>query len=223
MRIDLIIKDVDASIAQKILALLPKDETVTVKEVKVAPVVAKTPLKEAPKAAKPEKKKYACDGCGKVFTYKKSFMKRTCCKVIEIKESVSKELKKAPKPKRKFERNIKVPTKPAKKEKPKYKNISDGDLTDMVISILTGNLNAIVTSAQISGNYISIQRKKFGMTPEIKEMSKSLEARVVALLSKAAKALGPSQCMSMPISPNGLQVALFAKSISTKDLKKKLN
>ena len=104
-----------------------------------------------------------------------------------------------------------------------YKEISDADLTDMVVAILTGNPNAIVTSAQISGNYITSQKKKFGATKEVNAMSKTLESRVVKLLSKAAKVLGPSQCMSMPISPNGLQVALFAKSLSAKDLKKKLN
>lgn len=227
-KIDLIIKDVDASTAQKILALLNKDESVTVeKEVESAPVADKdnlTWMKRREAKAPKEKKKYTCDRCGKVYTYANSYNShRTHCKVIEKENPVAGEPKKPVKAKPKFKRTIKVPQKPVKKEKPKYKNISDDELTDLVVSVLTGNPDAIVTSAQISGNYISMQKKKFGMTPEIKEMSNSLEPRVVTLLSKAAKVLGPTQCMSMPISPSGLQVALFAKSISAKNLKRKLN
>ena len=227
-KIDLIIKDVDASTAQKILALLNKDESVPVeKEVKSAPVADKdnlTWMKRREAEAPKEKKKYTCDRCGKVYTYANSYNShRTHCKVIEKKEPVSEEPKPPVKAKPKFKRNIKVPKKPAKKAQPMYKEISDADLTDMVVAILTGNPNAIVTSAQISGNYITSQKKKFGATKEVNAMSKTLEPRVVKLLSKAAKVLGPSQCMSMPISPNGLQVALFAKSLSAKNLKKKLN
>ena len=227
-KIDLIIKDVDASTAQKILALLNKDESVTVeKEVKSAPVADKdnlTWMKRREAEAPKEKKKYTCDRCGKVYTYANSYNShRAHCKAPETKKPVSEEPKPPVKAKPKFKRNIKVPKKPAKKAQPKYKGISDDALTDMVVAVLTGNLNAIVTSAQISGNYITSQKKKFGASPEVIKMSETLETRVVKLLTKAAKALGPSQCMSMPISPNGLQVALFAKSISAKDLKKKLN
>jgi len=219
MRIDLIIKDVNVSMAQKIMALLDKDEKVTVEK-----VVNEVPVTETAPVLKTERKKYACADCGKEYVYANSYNShRKHCKTIEIKEPVSEEPKQPVKAKPKFVRQISVPNKPAKVEKPKYKGISNEDLTDMVISVLTANLNAIVTSAQISSGYIAAQTKKFGNTTEVKELIKTLEPRVVTLLEKAAKALGPSQCMSMPIAPNGVQVALFAKSISIKNLKKKLN
>jgi len=216
MKIDIILKDVEASMAQKIWALLAGDETVAIEQ-----VVDPTPVVKVTASPKSEKKKLTCAKCGKGYVYAKSHRKH--CKPIETKEPVSEEPKPPVKAKPKFKRNIKVPKKPVKKEQPKYKGISNEDLTDMVISVLTANLNAIVTSAQICSGYVSTQTKKFGNTAEVKELKKTLEPRVVGLLTKAAKALGPSQCMSMPISPNGVQVALFAKSISIKDLKKKLN
>ena len=219
MRIDLIIKDVDVSVAQKIMALLDKDEKVTVEK-----VVKEVPVTDTAPVSKTERKPYTCAVCGKEYTYSNSYRKHAKhCKTIETKEPVYEELMQPVKAKPKFVRDIKVPKKPVKKERPTYKGISNDHLTDMVISVLTANLNATLTSAQISSSYVSAQNKKFGDTAEVKELKKTLEPRVVTLLEKAAKALGPSQCMSMPIAPNGVQVALFAKSISIKDLKKKLN
>ena len=228
MRIDLIIKDVNVTVAQKILGLLDKTENVTVEQVvKATPVVTsptnKVPLEKAFKEAKTLKRS-TCAACGDKYVYVNSHNKH--CKA-GMKKEEPKPLKTKAQPVKKatpkFVREIKVPKKPVKKEQPKYEGISDDYLTDMVISVLTANLNAIVTSAQISSSYVVAQTKKFGDTTEVKELKKTLEPRVVALLEKAANALGPSQCMSMPIAPNGVQVALFAKSVSIKDLKKKLN
>ena len=230
MKIKIIIEDVDVSVAQ-ILGLLSNTENVTVeKAVEATPVVAsptnKGSLEKAFKEAKSLKKRYSCDRCGKTYVYSNSYNShRKHCKA-GIKKEEPKPLKTKAKPvkaKPKFVRDIKVPKKAVKKEKPKYKNISDDELVNMVVSVLTGNLNTIVTSAQISSSYVGTQTKKFGNTEEIKELKKTLEPRVVRLLEKAAKVLGPSQAMSMPTHPSGVQVALFAKSISIKDLEKKLN
>ena len=226
MKIKIVIEDVDVSVAQ-ILGLLSNTENVTSeKVVEAAPVVTsptkKGSLEKAFKEAKTLKRK-TCVACGKKYVYINSHNKH--CKA-GMKKEEPKPLKTKAKPVKatpKFVREIKVPKKPVKKEQPKYEGISNDHLTDMVISVLTANLNAIVTSAQISSSYVAAQTKKFGDTTEVKELKKTLEPRVVALLEKAAKVLGPSQCMSMPISPNGVQVALFAKSVSIKDLKKKLN
>ena len=93
----------------------------------------------------------------------------------------------------------------------------------MVLSALTGNPNTIVTSAQITSNYVATVRRKFGKTLEVTRMADELESRVVKVIARVAKALGASQCMSMPISPNGLQVVLYPKSgLTLKSLKKKL-
>ena len=226
MKIKIVIEDVDVSVAQ-ILGLLSNTENVTIeKVVEATPVVTsptnKVPLEKAFKEAKTLKRK-TCAACGNKYVYINSHNKH--CKA-GMKKEEPKPLKTEAEPVKatpKFVREIKVPTKTVKKEQPKYEGISDDHLTDMVISVLTANLNAIVTSAQISSSYVVAQTKKFGDTTEVTELKKTLEPRVVTLLEKAAKVLGPSQCMSMPISPNGVQVALFAKSVSIKDLKKKLN
>jgi len=219
-------KDVDVSIAQKILALLPNDETVTAKKVVKAPVVEKTtksvPLEKAFKEAKAKKKRYTCDRCGKVYVYANSYSShRKHCKASV--EETPKPKKEKP-AKKKFERKITPPKRKAKKAKLTYKGISDSEVEDMTLSALTGNPNTIVTSAQIAGNYISTVQRNFGKTaPEVTSMAKSIEGKIVAVMVRAAKALGPSQCMSMPIVPNGLQIALFAKSgLTLRSLKKKL-
>jgi hypothetical protein len=227
MRIDLIIKDVNVTVAQKILGLLDNTENVTIEQVvEATPVVTsptnKVPLEKAFKEAKTLKRK-TCAACGDKYVYINSHSKH-CKAGMKKEEPKPLETKAEPvKATPKFVREIKVPSKPVKKEQPKYEGISDDHLTDMVISVLTANLNAIVTSAQISSSYIAAQTKKFGDTTEVKELKKTLEPRVVTLLEKAAKALGPSHCMSMPIAPNGVQVALFATGVSIKDLEKKLN
>lgn len=226
MKIDIIIKDVDVSIAQKILALLPNDKRVTThKVVDSTPVVEETiksvPLAEAFNEAKKNRKSYTCEGCGKSFVYAKSYNKcRIRCKTEE----------KTPKPKKdkpakkKFVRNIAVPMPKVKKAKLTYQGISDSEIEDMTLSALTGNPNTIVTSAQIAGNYVSTVQRNFGKTaPEVTSMAKTIEHKIVTVMVRAAKALGPSQCMSMPIEPNGLQIALFAKSgLTLRSLKKKL-
>jgi hypothetical protein len=226
MKIDIIIKDVDVSIAQKILALLPNDKRVTThKVVDPTPVVEETtksvPLAEAFNEAKKKRKSYTCEGCGKSFTYAKSYNKcRIRCKT---EEETTKPKKEKP-AKKKFERKITLPKRKVKKAKLTYKGISDSEVEDMTLSALTGNPNTIVTSAQIAGNYISTVQRNFGKTaPEVTSMAKSIEGKIVAVMVRAAKALGPSQCMSMPIVPNGLQIALFAKSgLTLRSLKKKL-
>ena len=225
MKIDIIIKDVDVSIAQKILALLPNDEKVTAKKVVKAPVVKKTtksvPLERAFKKAK-SKKKYTCDRCGKQYTYANSYNShRKHCKASV--EETPKPKKEKP-AKKKFERKVTLPKRKTKKAKLTYQGISDSEIEDMTLSALTGNPNTIVTSAQIAGNYVSTVQRNFGKTaPEVTSMAKALEGKIVAVMVRAAKALGPSQCMSMPIEPNGLQIALFAKSgLTLRSLKKKL-
>lgn len=227
MKIDIIIKDVDVSIAQKILALLPNDEKVTVEKVAKTPVVEKAtksvPLEQAFKEAKANKKRYTCDRCSKVYVYANSYNShRKHCKASV--EETHKPKKEKP-AKKKFERKIALPKNKAKKAKPTYKVITDTEVEDMVLSALTGNPNTIVTSAQIAGNYIATVQKKFGKkAPEVISMAKTIESEVVSVMIRAAKALGTSQCMSMPIEPNGLQIALFAKSgLTLKSLKKKLN
>jgi len=235
MKIDIIIKDVDVSIAQKILALLPNDKRVTThKVVDPTPVVEETtksvPLAEAFNEAKKKRKSYTCEGCGKSFTYAKSYNK---CRIRCKTEEKTPEPKKDKPAKKKFvrtstrrgiHRKIDVPKQKVKKAKLTYKGISDSEVEDMTLSALTGNPNTIVTSAQIAGNYISTVQRNFGKTaPEVTSMAKSIEHKIVAVMVRAAKALGPSQCMSMPIEPNGLQIALFAKSgLTLRSLKKKL-
>lgn len=226
MKIDIIIKDVDVSIAQKILALLPNDKRVTThKVVDPTPVVEETtksvPLAEAFNEAKKKRKSYTCEGCGKSFTYAKSYNK---CRIRCKTEEKTPEPKKEKPAKKKFERKITLSKQKVKKAKLTYKGISDSEVEDMTLSALTGNPNTIVTSAQIAGNYISTVQRNFGKTaPEVTSMAKSIEHKIVAVMVRAAKALGPSQCMSMPIEPNGLQIALFAKSgLTLRSLKKKL-
>ncbi len=226
MKIDIIIKDVDVSIAQKILALLPNDKRVTThKVVDPTPVVEETtksvPLAEAFNEAKKKRKSYTCEGCGKSFTYAKSYNK---CRIRCKTEEKTPEPKKEKPAKKKFERKITLSKQKVKKAKLTYKGISDSEVEDMTLSALTGNPNTIVTSAQIAGNYISTVQRNFGKTaPEVTSMAKSIEHKIVAVMVRAAKALGPSQCMSMPIEPNSLQIALFAKSgLTLRSLKKKL-
>ena len=225
MKIDIIIKDVDVSIAQKILALLPNDEKVTAKKVVKAPVVKETtksvPLEKAFKKAK-SKKKYTCDRCGKQYTYANSYNShRKHCKASV--EETPKPKKEKP-AKKKFERKVTPPKQKTKKAKLTYQGISDSEIEDMTLSALTGNPNTIVTSAQIAGNYVSTVQRNFGKTaPKVTSMAKAIEGKIVAVMVRAAKALGPSQCMSMPIEPNGLQIALFAKSgLTLRSLKKEL-
>jgi predicted transcriptional regulator len=226
MKIDIIIKDVDVSVAQKILALLPNDETVTVEKVAKTPVVEKAtksvPLEKAFKEAKANKKRYTCDRCGKVYVYANSYNShRKHCKASV--EETPKPKKEKP-AKKKFERKMALPKRKVKKAKLTYKGISDSEVEDMTLSALTGNPNTIVTSAQIAGNYVSTVQRNFGKTaPEVTSMAKAIEGRIVAVMVRATKALGTSQCMSMPIEPNGLQIALFAKSgLTLRSLKKKL-
>ena len=224
MKIRIIIDDVDVSVAQ-LLGLLTNDENVKVeKVVEAAPVVAKPTKKTVPlaKAFKESKAKassqYTCDRCDKKYTYSQSYNShRKHCKPV----------KETPKPKekkvaeKKFKRTITIPKKSTKA--PKYAGITDADLLDMVLSALTGNPNTIVTSAQITSNYVASVRRKFGKTLEVTRMANELESRVVKVIARVAKALGASQCMSMPISPNGLQVVLYPKSgLTLKSLKKKL-
>jgi len=237
MKIRIIIEDVDVSVAQ-LLGLLQEQENVTV-EVEQPPAVAPVPVEVLP--AKEEKKeelpshitsdpkakggkRYTCQHCGSSFSYEKSYQK--CVDRCLAKKQTTGEVKEKP-AKKKFERKItlrKKPSKKVQKSKPTYKVITDTEVEDMVLSALTGNPNTIVTSAQIAGNYLSTVRKKYGTKdPNVISMSKTIEREVVAVMERAAKALGPSQCMSMPIAPDGLQIALFAKSgLSIKSLKKKL-
>lgn len=234
MKIKIIIEDVDVSVAQ-LLGLLQEQENVTV-EVEQPPTVAPVPVEVLP--AKEEKKeellshitrdpkakggkRYTCQHCGSSFSYEKSYQK--CVDRCLAKKQTTDENKEKP-AKIKFERKITLPKKKVKKTKPTYKVITDTEVEDMVLSALTGNPNTIVTSAQIAGNYISTVHKKYSAKdPGVISMSKTIEHEVVTVMERAAKALGPSQCMSMPIVPDGLQIALFAKSgLTLKSLKKKL-
>lgn len=240
MKIRIIIEDVDVSVAQ-LLGLLQEQESVTV-EVEQPPAVTPVPIEVLP--PKEEKKeempshitrdpkakggnRYTCQHCGRSFSYEKSYQKCVDrCLAKKQKTGGVKVTQQPEKPaKKKFERKITLPKKKVKKAKPTYKVITDTEVEDMVLSALTGNPNTIVTSAQIAGNYISTVHKKYGVKdPGVISMTKTIEHEVVKVMTRAAKALGPSQCMSMPIVPDGLQIALFAKSgLTLKSLKKKLN
>lgn len=235
MKIKIIIEDVDVSVAQ-LLGLLQEQETVTV-EVEQPPTVAPVPVEVLPsKEEKKEElpshitsdpkakggKRYTCQHCGSSFSYEKSYQK--CVDRCLAKKQTTDESKEKP-AKTKFKRKIALPKKKVKKAKPTYKVITDTEVEDMVLSALTGNPNTIVTSAQIAGNYVSTVQKKYSAKdPGVISMSKTIEHEVVRVMERAAKALGPSQCMSMPIVPDGLQIALFAKSgLTLKSLKKRLN
>ena len=137
--------------------------------------------------------------------------------IVEVKEEpkeVKEEPKKKPKAKPKFTRKPpKLPKK--KKSKPTYVPLTDSELNEMVAGHILGNPNTIVTSMQIASHYVTSAKKRYEMTTVATQELNSIESRIVAVLQKIADVFGPSQSMSMPIAPNGLQVALFAKKKPT--------
>lgn len=237
MKIKIIIEDVDVSVAQ-LLGLLNEQESVTVEveqtqEVAPAPVEVLAPVQEK-KEELPSHitsdptvkggKRYTCSHCSKSFTYKKSYKncvdrciaKKEELGIRELKpKKVKEQPKEKPKAKPKFVRKRPKVVKPKKKSKPTYVSLSDAELNEMVAGHILGNPNTIVTSMQIASNYVTSARKRYEMTTAATQELNSIENRIVAVLQKIADVFGPSQSMSMPIAPNGLQVALFAKKKPT--------
>ena len=231
MKIKIIIEDVDVSVAQ-LLGLLQEQESVTV-EVEQTQEVAPTPIEVLPlKEEKKEElpshvtvdktvkggKRYTCSHCKTSFSYEKSYKKCVARCIAKKKKEAPKEVKeepkKKPKAKPKFTRKpLKLPKK--KKSKPTYVSLSDAELNEMVAGHILGNPNTIVTSMQIASHYVASAKKRYEMTTAATQELNSIENRIVAVLQKIADVFGPSQSMSMPIAPNGLQVALFAKKKPT--------
>ena len=230
MKIKIIIEDVDVSVAQ-LLGLLNEQESVTVEveqtqEVVPAPVEVLAPVQEK-KEELPSHitsdptvkggKRYTCPHCETSYTYEKSYNKcvdRCIAKKEEKPKEVKEESKEKPKAKPKFTRKPpKLPKR--KKSKPTYVSLTDSELNEMVAGHILGNPNTIVTSMQIASHYVASAKKRYEMTTAATQELNSIENRIVAVLQKIADVFGPSQSMSMPIAPNGLQVALFAKKKPT--------
>ena len=237
MKIKIIIEDVDVSVAQ-LLGLLNEQESVTVEveqtqEVVPAPVEVLAPVQEK-KEELPSHitsdptvkggKRYTCPHCKTSYTYEKSY-KKCVDRCIAKKEEKPKEVKEEPKevkeePKKKPKAKPKFTRKPPKlpkrkKSKPTYVSLTDSELNEMVAGHILGNPNTIVTSMQIASHYVASAKKRYEMTTVATQELNSIESRIVVVLQKIADVFGPSQSMSMPIAPNGLQVALFAKKKPT--------
>lgn len=230
MKIKIIIEDVDVSVAQ-LLGLLNEQESVTV-EVEQTQGVAPAPVEVlAPVQEKKEELpshmtrdptvkggiRYTCPHCNTSYTYEKSYKKcvdRCIAKKKEQTKEVEEKSKEKPKAKPKFTR--KPPKLPKKKKiKPTYVSLTDSELNEMVAGHILGNPNTIVTSMQIASHYVTSAKKRYEMTTAATQELNSIENRIVVVLQKIADVFGPSQSMSMPIAPNGLQVALFAKKKPT--------
>ncbi len=232
MKIKIIIEDVDVSVAQ-LLGLLNEQESVTVEveqtqEVAPAPDEVLAPVQEKKKELPSHitrdptvkgGKRYTCPHCKTSYTYEKSYNKcvdRCIAKKKEEKpKEVKEEAKEKPKAKPKFVRKRPKVVKPKKKSKPTYVSLSDAELNEMVAGHILGNPNTIVTSMQIASHYVASAKKRYEMTTAATQELNSIENRIVVVLQKIADVFGPSQSMSMPIAPNGLQVALFAKKKPT--------
>ena len=235
MKIKIIIEDVDVSVAQ-LLGLLNEQESVTV-EVEQTQAVVPAPVEVlAPVQEKKEElpshitsdptvkggKRYTCPHCKTSYTYEKSYKKCVdrCIakkerKTKEAKEQSKEKPKEKPKAKPKFVRKRPKVVKPKKKSKPAYVSLTDSELNEMVAGHILGNPNTIVTSMQIASHYVASAKKRYEMTTVATQELNSIESRIVVVLQKIADVFGPSQSMSMPIAPNGLQVALFAKKKPT--------
>ena len=230
MKIKIIIEDVDVSVAQ-LLGLLNEQESVTV-EVEQTQGVAPAPVEVlAPVQEKKEELpshmtrdptvkggiRYTCPHCNTSYTYEKSYKKcvdRCIAKKKEQTKEVEEKSKEKPKAKPKFTR--KPPKLPKRKKiKPTYVSLTDSELNEMVAGHILGNPNTIVTSMQIASHYVTSAKKRYEMTTAATQELNSIENRIVVVLQKIADVFGPSQSMSMPIAPNGLQVALFAKKKPT--------
>jgi len=227
MKIKIVIEDVDVSVAQ-LLGLLKEQESVTVEVEQteaVTPIEVLAPVQEkkeklpsqvsTDKVVK-EKKRYTCPHCNTSYIYKKSYKKCVNRCIAKKKKETPKEVKEEPKAKPKFARKQPKVVKPKKKKsKPTYAPLTDSELHEMVAGHILGNPNTIVTSMQIASHYVTSAKKRYEMTTAATHELNTIETRIVAVLQKIADVFGPSQSMSMPIEPNGLQVALFAKKKPT--------
>lgn len=202
MKIDIVIKDVDAKLAQQIFALIGEDVKFeqTTKEETV--VVDDLP--------------FDCQYCGRKFKSQNSVNSHLkYCKDKPANKAKAKpeEVKPVePEPKKEKKRRIISTPKPKKKKevvKPSFNAPSELDLKKVVASAVINNGSNISSSSGICHELATNLRKAQGPSDALDKYVREVEQEIAKHLRKLEAHLGASQCMGMDL-PDGYQIAVFA-------------